>query len=56
LDFLPWDEEKTFTVLVNDNWDSLLGSTFRVEMGYSGTNMDSYALGASDYVKFTVVA
>jgi hypothetical protein len=39
--FETWDENGNFTVKVED-WDFTKGSSFRLYIGYDGTNANSY--------------
>lgn len=55
LSFATWDEEGNFTVKVTD-WDFTKGSSFRVYIGYSGSNAASYTDSNMNSIKFNVVS
>jgi len=55
LSLVTWDEEGNFTVTVTD-WDFTKGNSFRVYIGYSGTNAASYTDSNMNSIKLNVLS
>lgn len=53
--YAPWVDSLDYTVTVSSDWDASKGESFRIQYGFEGTNAASYLLGATDYVKFTIL-